>query len=59
MGLSRLALAGVFYRRLMPVTDDFGRYHADPTILRSQLYPLRPDTHTDLDFRQSTKTCYM
>lgn len=34
--------AEVFYRRLMSVADDFGRYHADPTLLLSDCFPLRP-----------------
>jgi hypothetical protein len=31
--------AEVFYRRLMSVCDDFGRFEADPELLRSTLYP--------------------
>lgn len=34
--------AEVFYRRLMSVVDDFGRYYADPALLLSDCYPLRP-----------------
>lgn len=33
--------AEVFYRRLMSVVDDLGRYDARPIILRAHLYPLR------------------
>lgn len=33
----------VFYRRLMSAVDDFGRFDARPTVLRSRLYPLKPD----------------
>lgn len=33
----------VFYRRLMSAVDDFGRFDARPAILRSRLYPLKPD----------------
>ena len=33
--------AEVFYRRLMSVADDFGRFSADPRILLAALYPLR------------------
>src|SRR5690606_33624040 len=29
----------VFYRRLMSVVDDFGRYYADPGLLRAACYP--------------------
>lgn len=31
--------AEVFYRRLMSVVDDFGRYHAHLTLLRAACYP--------------------
>jgi hypothetical protein len=33
----------VFYRRLMSVVDDFGRYTANPKLLRAACYPLRVD----------------
>jgi hypothetical protein len=33
--------AEVFYRRLMSVVDDFGRYYANPKLLRSACYPLK------------------
>lgn len=43
-----LSLGGeLFYRRLMSVADDFGRYTAHPTLLRSQLYPLKVDVVTE------------
>jgi hypothetical protein len=29
----------VFFRRLLSVVDDFGRYHADPGLLRAACYP--------------------
>ena len=35
--------AELFYRRLMSVVDDFGRYHAEPATLRSDCYPTRPN----------------
>lgn len=41
--------AEVFYRRLMSVADDFGRYDARPEILRSSLYPLRLDNVSKSD----------
>lgn len=34
--------AEVFYRRLMSVADDFGRYYGNPTLLLSDCFPLRP-----------------
>lgn len=35
--------AEVFYRRLMSKADDYGRYEARTTLLRSQLYPVKID----------------
>ena len=37
--------AEIFYRRLMSIVDDYGRYEADPDILRARLYPLQIDSH--------------
>lgn len=37
-------LAELFYRRLMSVVDDFGRYTANPTLLRAFCYPLKLDS---------------
>ena len=39
--------AEVFYRRLMSVVDDYGRYYASPTLLRASCYPLAIDTVSD------------
>ncbi len=39
--------AELFYRRLMSVADDFGRYPANPTLLRSAVYPLKPDHYNE------------
>ena len=33
--------AEVFYRRLMSVVDDYGRYYANPSILIAHCYPLK------------------
>ncbi len=33
--------AEVFYRRLMSVVDDYGRFHAHPALLRAALFPLK------------------
>lgn len=41
--------AEVFYRRLMSVVDDYGRYEADPSVLRAGLYPLRINRVSDED----------
>lgn len=37
------APAEVFYRRLMSVVDDFGRFYAKPELLRAACYPLKLD----------------
>ena len=39
----------VFYRRLMSVVDDFGRYYAQVTLLRAACYPLQLDKVSDSD----------
>ena len=43
------AHAELFYRRLMSVVDDYGRYYAHPAILRSACYPLRVDVVREAD----------
>lgn len=39
----------VFYRRLMSVVDDFGRYHANAKLIRAACYPLALDKVSDAD----------
>lgn len=51
------AEAEVFYRRLMSVADDFGRYDGRLPILRSNLYPLRPEKVSDEDLAGWIKEC--
>lgn len=42
--VNKLTWAGeVFYRRLMSIVDDFGRYDARHEMLRAKLYPMRLD----------------
>jgi hypothetical protein len=41
--------AEVFYRRLHSVVDDFGRYTADPCLLRSACYPRKLDEVREAD----------
>lgn len=42
--VNSLSWAGeVFYRRLISVVDDFGRYYAKPELLRAACYPLQVD----------------
>jgi hypothetical protein len=35
--------AELFYRKLMSLVDDFGRYEAEPRLLHAKLYALRPE----------------
>lgn len=39
--------AELFYRRLLSVADDYGRYHGHPTLLRAATFPLKMDVVTD------------
>lgn len=41
--------AEVFYRRLHSVVDDFGRYYAEPMMLRAACYPRQLNKVTDAD----------
>ena len=41
--------AEVFYRRLMSVVDDYGRFYATPMLLRAACYPLQLDKVSDAD----------
>ena len=47
----------VFYRRLMSVVDDFGRYYAKPTLLRAACYPLKLDSVSDSDIGKWLTDC--
>lgn len=38
-----------FYRRLMSVVDDYGRYYAHPSLLRAACYPLQINKVSDSD----------
>jgi hypothetical protein len=49
--------AELFYRRLMSVVDDFGRFHADLTILRTQVYPLKPDAYPEATVSRFVAEC--
>lgn len=40
-------MAELFYRRLMTVADDYGRYHASPATLRGACFPTCPDRVTE------------
>lgn len=49
--------AEVFYRRLMSVVDDYGRYSANLKLLRSACYPLQIDKVTDADVGKWLTDC--
>lgn len=49
--------AEVFYRRLMSVVDDFGRFHAKPSLLRSYCYPLRTHKVDEEQISQHLAEC--
>ncbi len=49
--------AELFYRRLMSVADDHGRYYANPTLLRSACYPLKIDQYKDKDVKRMLSEC--
>lgn len=40
-------LAELFYRRLMTVADDYGRFYAHPATIRTACWPTAPDRATD------------
>lgn len=42
-------LGEVFYRRLMSVVDDYGRYFAKPSLVRAACYPLQLERVKDMD----------
>lgn len=46
-----------FYRRLMSVADDYGRYDARPSILRASLYPLKLDRVSERDIATWLGAC--
>lgn len=47
----------VFYRRLMSLVDDFGRYYAKESLLRAHLYPLQLDKVSDSDIGKWLTAC--
>lgn len=47
----------LFYRRLMSVVDDFGRFDARPQMLRVSCYPLRVDRVREADISRWLATC--
>lgn len=56
--LARLGWAEeVFYRRLMSVVDDFGRYYADAGMLRAACYPRQLSKVSDSDLEKWLTVC--
>lgn len=49
--------AEVFYRRLMSVVDDYGRFDARPTILRVSCFPLRVNEVREADISRWMAEC--
>lgn len=49
--------AEIFYRRLLSVVDDFGRFDARPSVLRSALYPLKLDSMREDSVQRCLKSC--
>jgi uncharacterized phage protein (TIGR02220 family) len=47
----------VFYRRLMSVVDDYGRYHADEGMLRAACYPRLLNKVSDSDIGKWLAVC--
>ena len=47
----------VFYRRLMSVVDDYGRYYATPMLLRAACYPLQLNKVSDPDIEKWIAGC--
>lgn len=47
----------VFYRRLMSVVDDYGRYHAHPMLLRAACYPMQLDKVSEADIGKWLGEC--
>lgn len=47
----------VFYRRLMSVVDDFGRYYADLGLLHAACYPRQLNKVTDADIGKWLTSC--
>ncbi|MDB6017700.1 MAG: hypothetical protein JWR19_2189 [Pedosphaera sp.] len=50
-------LAELFYRRLMSIVDDFGRYTANPSMLKAHAFPLRTDTVKEQDVDEWLSEC--
>ena len=47
----------VFWRRLLNVVDDFGRYTADPDVLRADVFPRQLDKVREADISRLLAEC--
>lgn len=47
----------VFYRRLLSVVDDYGRYYGNPSLLRAACYPLQLDKVGNQDIAKWLTKC--
>ena len=47
----------VFYRRLHSIVDDFGRYYANPSLIRAAAYPLKLDKVSNADVDKWLADC--
>src|SRR5690348_16892457 len=54
---SLTAMEEVFYRRLMSVVDDFGRFDGRESVLRSRLYPLQVSSVREADISRWIAAC--
>lgn len=50
-------LAELFYRRLMSVADDYGRYSGNLTLIRSSCYPLKVDSVKEDSIKKHLAEC--
>ena len=46
-----------FYRRLMSVVDDFGRFYGNPSLIRAACYPLKLDKVSNADIDKWLADC--
>lgn len=47
----------VFYRRVMSIVDDYGRFEANPQLLRARCYPLQTDAVRAADISRWMAAC--
>lgn len=50
-------ISELFYRRLMSVADDYGRFYAHPSILRTACYPLQLEKVSEAQIKTSLSEC--